>query len=524
MTYVYYDSHLNDRVSDNSLEENRDYYIDLNGFEEDEVEKYFALYGMAGMYDWIPKSPAAKLRFTNYIGKCNIGSQTFYIRSKKFLANLTGEQQLALLLTDIEKWAAGLSLDVDSPSLTAKEVDWTKPSATLLHEFNYFYHAFFSIAQEERIPWLFERVVANPHFGHTKTREKDQIWKVKRTGNDFAKSLISGLGEFVEINKCSKLTRSHILNEYPAGRFNSVPLYVFHNRNDLTADTQENRFIRYFFEHIRTVSKRAGRAYSNSELITQRVKELLSHIRQILSNTFFLNIGQLTLVPISSTVLRYRHGYKEMYEHYFKAHMATTPRFYDAIDGQVSELKDVATLYEIWCFFNISKQVLRDNCIASKSDISIDGQKLLYEAEFRNEKYAVSYNRFFTRSDAGSYSLALRPDIVVEDLVSGELFVFDAKYRAVVEFDENKNIVSKKYQSSDVQKMHTYVDAITNCRASIALYVGDEFYFFRRANFGEAKRDVIDLDMLDGVGVIPLVPGRDNAELESLINKFFSNG
>ena len=519
MPDVYYDSRLAQRVTDHSLDENTDYYVDVTGLREEEVSNLFSLSGMSGMYDWIPGSPAAKIRFTNYIGKCNIGSQRLEIRSKKFLPEFTGAKQLEMLLREIEQNIGRSYLDVDSPSITARAVDWSTPTAALLHEFNYFYHAFFSVSQDKRVPWLFQRVAANPQLDHSAIRKQDLIWTVKRVGNDFARSLTSVPGEAVGIENCSGLADSLFRAAHPEGTFDSMPLRISHTQHCPQANTPENRFVKYLFEYIGVVCRRAEAAFSDSQLIVQRAKRLGPNVQRILADAFFGDVGQLTQIPTSSNVLRYRHGYKELYEHYVKAHMGIIPKFLDAVEGQVSEIKNVAVLYEIWCYSQVAKQVLGEDCEMRKSDIHADGSSLLYEAELCNGRFRVSYNRSFTPSNAGSYSLILRPDIVVEDVKAEKIVVFDAKYRSVVELDEDRNVVSSKYQSSDVHKMHTYVDAITDCRASIALYVGESFRLFKRGEFKGGQQDSGDMVRFEGVGVVPLVPGRENREFKALIDR-----
>ena len=519
MPNVFTDTRLRSQVTDGRLHENTDYYVDVEGYSEDDVSRFFTLSGMRGMYEWIPGNPVAKFRFTNHIGKCRIGSQQFDIQSDKFLEELTGEQQIARLLDEIKRWNATFPLDIDSPVHVARMVDWSNPSTELLHEFNYFYHAFFSVDRDNRIPWLFQRVLSNPHLMHSVKRERDFVWKVMRVDSDVAKNLVSGLGESVNVINSRELIDSPILGEYPLGTIKSIPLRISHTSYLLDTDTPENRFIKFLFEYIVVICARAEHVYSDAPLILQRIRRLESHVRQILSNEFFIHVGRIVQIPVNSTILRYRHGYRELHEHYIKARMGIVPKFYNAIEGQVSEVKNVAILYEIWCFYLVASRVLGDECIYRKSKVRFEETNIVYGDELSNEKFSVSYNRTFRSTDSGSYSLAFRPDITVVDLDSSDVFVFDAKYRALLEFDTDDNIVSRKYQSNDVHKMHTYLDVITKCQASFVLYVGDQFHFFPRDEFSGGIRHVRDLTTLNGVGVIPLVPGNERWEFEHLIDK-----
>lgn len=519
MPNIYRDHHMRVQVTDGCLDENTDYYVDVIGYSEDDVSRMFSLSGMHGMYEWLPKSNVAKIRFTNYIGKCSIGGQRFDIRSSKLLNGLSGVQQLGRLLDDISKVSGIFPEEIDSPVHVAKTIDWSTSNTNLVHELNYFYHAFFSVSRDYQIPWLFQRILANPHLDHSANREPEFVWKVVRVGNDATRNLVSGLGETVSLANCAGLIDSPLQAEFPVGKFTSLPLRISHTKYLLDSDTPENRFVKFLLEYIVIVCTRAQNAYSESQLILHRALRLETHVRQILLDPFFIHVGRIVQIPESSTVLRYRHGYKDLYEHYIKARMGVVPRFYDVVEGQVAEIKNVAILYEIWCFYMVASQILGNECLSRESSLDYVGSDLTYGEDLCNEDFRVSYNRSFTHSNSGSYSLTLRPDITVEHLRSGEIFLFDAKYRALIEFDENGNIDSKKYQSTDVHKMHTYVDAITQCRASFALYVGDSFSFFRRGVFTGGEQNVGNLTTLDGVGVVPLVPGRDRKEFEALIDR-----
>jgi len=89
----------------------------------------------------------------------------------------------------------------------------------------------------------------------------------------------------------------------------------------------------------------------------------------------------------------------------------------------------------------------------------------------------------------------------------------DAKFRLdnlgdlVSSGEESVPSVSAKAKDADLQKMHTYRDAINGVNAAIVLYPGSEseFWSVGGAKTGITIDDVIEGD-LEGVGAIPLRP------------------
>ena len=143
------------------------------------------------------------------------------------------------------------------------------------------------------------------------------------------------------------------------------------------------------------------------------------------------------------------------------------------------------------------------------------------------------YNLRFSRSRSRrrSYSLALRPDVVLR-VPSGPnagLHLFDAKFRLDriekmageeddVDDDDEREEQLGKFKHADVYKMHTYRDALPEARSVWVMYPGSEFGMFEAGEAGRLVRDVRELgEVVDGVGGVPARPGEVGAELARLV-------
>lgn len=145
------------------------------------------------------------------------------------------------------------------------------------------------------------------------------------------------------------------------------PLTVKCRRDKITMDTQENRFVKFFVESLDALSARLEHKTSlmKERLIRDRLKEIRSTIDEILSDPWFNNISKMDIVPVQSTVLRMRRGYRD----FFRFHLLlgysvrlNTDLMSNALEGHTGRLSQ---MYEDWCYIQLVRSLTR---------ISIDGQ------------------------------------------------------------------------------------------------------------------------------------------------------
>jgi predicted component of viral defense system (DUF524 family) len=72
-------------------------------------------------------------------------------------------------------------------------------------------------------------------------------------------------------------------------------------------------------------------------------------LRPIVHDPFWGGIGVMGHVPVGSTVLQRRRGYREVFGHFARLRLAArVPRDHRVVH-RLLETKDIAELYELWC-------------------------------------------------------------------------------------------------------------------------------------------------------------------------------
>lgn len=300
-----------------------------------------------------------------------------------------------------------------------------------------------------------------------------------------------------------------------------LPERVEERRSLSTVDTAENRFIKSFLQSIDAIleaMETACHEMERSDLFIhgtladcQRLRRTLA---PVLRHRMWTEVGIMVHLPASSTVLQRRRGYRQVFEHFSRLRLAARVPLDRDLVRRLLEARDVAELYELWCFFKMSRAVeeilgppIQAVAFASRTT------HLVVRRELRvvwPGGISLAYNRSFSRSGGGSYSVPLRPDITL-DIPGAGLHLFDAKFRLeslarVMDAVEDED--RRGFRRGDLYKMHTYRDAIPEARSVWILYPGSEVRFFGIGlERWDGNRPLPE--RLEGVGAIPLVPGQD---------------
>lgn len=474
----------------NILFENRKYTIEFI-YPESETTKYFIYStGLSEYLSWRPGNKFADLQVKNRIGKLRIFDIEYDVRSEKFLYGDSGDSQLEKIVNEIEGIHKKLYFSFDSCVYTSTEKDWNVIETKELGKLNYLNHVFFNVKTEESVPGLFESIKRNPSFDYTYEKMWVEPWKVKKVNA----ALLLGLAK-------------------------SVVSKVFINEKSLTRDTNENRFIKYFFQYCQGVAFNCINN-SKSKAVNIKANNLLNEIMKIMSDSFFDGIGSNNGFNMNSTILSKRHGYSDVFKYFMLSQFSIKPIFSDAKDNLGEGIINVAYLYEIWCFYKIVSYVLgRDIKIREQTIFNINGE-LKHSTIFSDDDYEIGFNQHFGPESGGSYSVPLRPDITVKSLESGKFYHFDAKYKlSKLRRDEDNE---SGFKSDDIAKMHTYFDAIYSTRAALILYPGDKFSFFEKGDGYKRAEKVKDIADFEGVGAVPLLPGVEPLELKELLKCYFN--
>lgn len=298
-----------------------------------------------------------------------------------------------------------------------------------------------------------------------------------------------------------KMLTPALENELAEWRNTASHLYL-DARGAQTKDTPENRFFKYAVETIsakhsvlaqrvmyesdRIASDRSeagsGKAKKLKRL-NQETEETAQELLRIKNNPFFRGIGKFEGLRQVSLVLQRAPGYAAMMRTY-----AILNALYDLQDGLYGlETKNIADLYELWCFIEVKNQVAAALGVPRKAIkhtnrtemgnwFGEDPKKgkqscVVIESEDKTVKLEVLYNAaaVFSGKSGIEHTVAptggeQKPDIImrlVRDYGSSKAFkltyIFDAKYR----LDDETVVDGVGAPPADaINQLHRYRDAI----------------------------------------------------------------
>lgn len=263
------------------------------------------------------------------------------------------------------------------------------------------------------------------------------------------------------------------------------PAYLYRvEQHILSNDTQENRFLKFAlhqiskrYEDLRQrieAVKTASGTMKSAMLATSETLKRLQH------HPFFRTIGRFKGINQESMVLQKATGYSQVYRTW-----NLLRRAYSLNDGLYRlQTKDIATLYEIWCFIEVSHIVkaqlhLDDEDVEHRNRMEMNGifswelgkgehSRILFRKDgvelaelVYNPKNADTENDNVGMKDLIVPTVPQKPDIVLQltknDLQQGMkmTYLFDAKYRI-----DGKDKGVDVPPEGAINQMHRYRDAI----------------------------------------------------------------
>lgn len=274
-----------------------------------------------------------------------------------------------------------------------------------------------------------------------------------------------------------------IENEVAEHRLNPAHLYCVEEQVT-TNDTQENRFLKFALLQISAkyeqLKKQIEKLKGVSEVMRLDMQTVAMSFKRLNSHPFFRTVGRFKGFTQESLVLQKASGYSQVYRTW-----NILRRAYSLNDGMYRlQTKDIATLYEIWCFIEVSHIVkeqlhLADEDLEHRNRMEMNGlftwelgkgehSRILFKKD-DVELAELVYNPKSTEKDSSSVGIKelvvptvpQKPDIVLRltknDLQEGMKFtyLFDAKYR----IDGKVNGVDVPPDDA-INQMHRYRDAI----------------------------------------------------------------
>jgi hypothetical protein len=321
-------------------------------------------------------------------------------------------------------------------------------------------------------------------------------------------------------------------------------------RKTLTTNTLENQFFKYsvFYVLQKFISIKNKLLNISGLRITDEFRADLEQIEKefsiITHHPFFKQISEFKGMKQESLVLQKASGYSSLFRSWI-----ILKRGIDFLDGvNKIELKNIADLYQIWCFIEMKNMVQK---ILNKqpeevnlAEILVDGftiqlrsgrsSKVSFKKEngdlvelFHELKYT---GKIF--DNTLSHTVNQEPDIVLR-ITKNDLnenlqftYLFDAKYRLISDDTEN----GKDFPPDDaINQMHRYRDAIfyqdnQESNKPKKEVIGAYVLFPGADDAAEVENLYFQKSITKvNIGAYPLIPGAKKNYNSSLLNEFLKN-
>ena len=312
--------------------------------------------------------------------------------------------------------------------------------------------------------------------------EQEKLVKACRSIIERPRRRLRGYEVFLRADKLKRVP-ANIENELAEHRREQAHLYRVEEHIQ-SNDTQENRFLKYALGQIATkyeiLKKRIEAIKNTSDSLMQEMDEVEKTLTHLLRNPFFRTVGRFKGLTQESLVLQRATGYSQIYRTW-----NLLKRAYSLNDGMYRlQTKDIATLYEIWCFIEVShivrKQLGYDVDVDHRNRMEMNGvftwelgkgehSRILFRKD-GVELAELVYNPKHTDHENDSISMehlvvptvAQKPDIVLQltkdDIEKGMkmTYLFDAKYR----INDRTDAGVDTPPDDAINQMHRYRDAI----------------------------------------------------------------
>lgn len=478
---------------------------------------------LEGEHPWVVEGPAHLIDIA-FADLCDVSTRVhaevlhldfgntvgvFRVRDLGTLEVVSGKWEVShfdAMLAEIAKIASALPFAAGTAGPLPYDRTLSTRDDLLYHCYVYVRHILSETAPRHvRLLPALRAILAEPHRRALEVTVDVPIEQIQRVDEATVLAVASGRGPLVRCRAAGRMLPSvldgHLPRVLPEKQFRT------------TVNTPENRFVKGFIGMIASVISRTREACTKDKRFSHRIRVECRGLEDVLApferHPMWCEVGAMTQVPASSTVLQRRRGYRDVFRHFILMRLATRHLPISSHEARdLLEGRDIASLYELWCYFKVV-DVLRDILGAPSSVDSVKRTDLQvhvareFEVKWPNGTRAL-YNATFSSKRSGhrvSYSLPLRPDIVIV-LADGAVHVLDAKFKLAWLDASEDDLDRADVKLEDVYKMHAYRDAIDAACSAWVLYPGTEF----REYPADATGGVT------GVGALPLRPEANGQE------------
>lgn len=452
-----------------------------------------------------------RVAFDNAVGLAESCGVRFRVHHSK-LTEGAFEAMLDQVVSEVANLAFAFGA---STSLAHARDAQASSESVLFHELAYLRHVICRAEQSESLQAQFLQLAHHPHRRQERVPAWQSVSRVGHVGPRGLQAIASHPERLMRIDPAASLASTSLGRALTARGVTRFPSEVLVEQRVESFDTPENRVVlavlRRGWEVVSAFSRRELR---NPELRAD-VERMGAELHQMLAFDFLKEVGPLKSLPLSSTVLQRRAGYRQFLEHFLALDFAALLPPERKLWEQLLDIKDCATLYELWCFFEVKRLLEHDFKLGPPELVDLTATTDLSvtvpwsaTARYAGGRVELVYNRTYAGNGKGSYSIGLRPDLVIrvrEGRGAWRAMVLDAKLKfageriglAEAAADGELADRARSFVLADIAKMHAYRDALEEVETAVVLYPGTIERVWPARDGG-------------GVGAIPFRPAAEN--------------
>lgn len=454
----------------------------------------------------------------------------FEVRSSK----LDYRADYQCMLGDIAQVGAELLLERFAPSEQRLAVDPNLGARTVYQRFVFLR----GILQSQTFDAGIRRVLSAPYVEWTRIEQQITPGRGIRSSGTLA----------------YELTRPGPRMEWPgslSAALATIPQKVRTTRTEETLDNVPNRFVLFALTEWRglvtqllAILEGSTRRPGQPESATVRRglcegNALADLLDDLIRSPIFEDVGRLSEFPLGNQVLQKKEGYRDILHAYILVQLGASLNWRGGDEVFGGGQRNVATLYEYWVFLELAK-IISQLCsepldLQSLVTESTEGLNLVlmrkrahsirggFTRRGRRFHVELCFNHQFSRDTNGTWTKSLRPDcslhLVPHDPPGqdGVWLHFDAKYRVNRVEDLAGGFSDETVNLDDIDKMHTYRDAILNAVGAYVVFPGHQP--LAHSQFQE---------ILPGLGAFPLRPSasgqpQGRAAIEHFLDRVFEH-
>ncbi|WP_240420457.1 DUF2357 domain-containing protein [Paenibacillus periandrae] len=441
-----------------------------------------------------------RLNYENFVGITQFCGSTYQILSRKLSA-----EDIEWMHRLISSKVATLPYHPHTPTQTSW-VENAQTDADRLHQWYGLRIALLEDWEGASLREWWQLMNRDPHHSLVGSTIRRPVGLTTSVGTETVVGIINHPELWVELPEHHALRHSAVAKALSIEGKGYVPSEVYDQEINISYDTTENRLIKRVVQEMCSLTDwmedrlRSGRhLYNRTELELQNT-QMADCLNELLASSWLKETGEFQAMPQVSTVLQRKAGYRQWYSFYQHWLLGGGYPLAEEEIRVLVDTKELSRIYEYWCYFmvleivqeltGIPPSIFERNVGKDQLDRLVNG--LCVTFDLPEGALSIYYNRCFTGGKE-SYSETYKPDISL--YVEGIWHHFDAKLKV----DTDSNGV-KSVKKEDLDKMHTYRDAILNTGSVWVLYPDEQggrlFHRDPRSTTGA----------LGGIGAVALTP------------------